>query len=453
MLRIGEKIDKYEIVAVLGSGAFGMVYLVEWKSKKGKYSQGALKILKNPKNRNVVREAITWARVSHHKNVLTFLDAPEHGDQLLLLSEYAPNGSLQDWITNHGGSEQKYESAVDLMCGILEGLAHLHEHNVIHRDIKPQNILLNAETPLLADFGLSRELELSQSSMLAGTLFYMSPDLFNAFLTQNLAADKYERTEADDLWAISVTFYQMVTGFFPFVYPMQISSANPFELSDKLPENLRDFLARALNKDKNERFETAAAMREALRPTVKPVEPPKETAKPLLSPKDYVERATRHLKKGEYEKAIVLCDIAIEHDGRLARAYLIRGLAYCEKDNPARGIKDYTKAIELNPNFADAFNNRAIALDEQTKYDQAIKDYNRAIELNPDYSEAFNNRGFTYDNKKDYDRALKDYDRAIELNPDFITAYENRALTYDKIGETEKAKADRKKAAELEKES
>jgi serine/threonine-protein kinase len=293
MPRIGEKIDKYQITGVLGSGAFGTVYLVEWTGKKGKQAQGALKILKNPKNRNVVREAITWARVSHHKNVLTFLDAPEDGDQLLLLSEYAPDGSLQDWITNYGGSEERREEAIDLMCGILEGLAHLHDYGVIHRDIKPQNILLNGDIPLLADFGLSRELELSQSSMLAGTLPYMSPDLCSAFLNTNLAANKYERTGADDLWATAITFYQMVTGFFPFQYVMQILSADAFEISDKLPENLRSFLAKALHKDKNERFESASEMREALRPTVMPEES-NANAKPLLSPEDYAEKSNTH---------------------------------------------------------------------------------------------------------------------------------------------------------------
>lgn len=264
MLRTGDKIDKYEIVGVLGSGAFGMVYLVEWTNKKGKNLQGALKILKTPKFKNVVREAITWARVSNHKNVLTFLDAPEHGEELLLLSEYAPNGTLQDWITNNGGVEKKRDEAINIMCGVLEGLEHLHEYNVIHRDIKPQNILLNNNTPLLADFGLSRQLELSQSSMLAGTLPYMSPELFDVFLNKNLATAKYERTEADDLWATAITCYQMLTGFIPFEYPTQILSKDPFKFSNKLPEELREFFEKALRKDKRVRFEAAEEMRDAL---------------------------------------------------------------------------------------------------------------------------------------------------------------------------------------------
>jgi len=476
MLRTGDKIDKYEIVGILGSGAFGTVYLVEWNSKKGKKSQGALKILKTPKPREVMREALTWARVSHHKNILTFLDAPEDGDQLLLLSEYAPDGSLLDWITNNGGAEEKREEAINLMCSILDGLAHLHDYNVIHRDIKPQNILLNNGTPLLADFGLARQIELSQSSMLAGTLPYMSPELFDVFLNKNLATAKYERTEADDLWATAITCYQMLTGLFPFLYPMQISSKDSFKISDKLPVEIQEFFIKALNKDEKERFETAEEMQVALKKAW-------EDTSPENKAKKYFEVASKLDDDDDWDGALKNYKKAIELNPKSAAFYLARGWLYKRKGESVKAIRDFDKAIELNPEFALAYNNRGAAYDDIGDIEQAIRDckrsikldnkswyphynlglcydrknkddlsiryYNKAIKLEPDSYKAYNNRGRVYSKKGKHEQSIKDYSKAIELNSKYALAYENRAIIYEKIGEKEKAEADRKKFEEL----
>jgi serine/threonine protein kinase len=86
----------------LGGGAFGEVYIVEWNSKKGK-KQGALKIINDPKFKEILKEVTTWARVSYHPNILSFFDAVEHDKQILLISEYAPDGSLVEWIRHTGG--------------------------------------------------------------------------------------------------------------------------------------------------------------------------------------------------------------------------------------------------------------------------------------------------------------------------------------------------------------
>lgn len=152
---IGDTIGKYTIAAELGSGTFGIVYLVEWLSSKGK-RQGALKILKDPKFKDILEEVSTWARVSHHPNILTFIGATEHGKQILLISECATDGNLESWIKSRAGKKEFVESAVSLMLGVLSGLEHLHNYDIVHRDIKPANILLKGNTPLLADFGLAR---------------------------------------------------------------------------------------------------------------------------------------------------------------------------------------------------------------------------------------------------------------------------------------------------------
>ena len=86
LYQIGNTIEPYRILRELGRGAFGEVYLVEWNSKKGK-KQGALKILNDPKFKEILKEVSTWARVSYHHNILSFLDAAEHDKQIFLISE------------------------------------------------------------------------------------------------------------------------------------------------------------------------------------------------------------------------------------------------------------------------------------------------------------------------------------------------------------------------------
>src|SRR5215471_8626215 len=119
---VGDSIGKYTIRGELGRGEFGAVYLVEWRGPKG-MRKGALKILiKNQTIKSILDEVSTWARVSHHPNILTFIAATEHDRQILLISEHVPGGSLDEWIKQHAGKRGSVDSAIRLMLGILNGL-------------------------------------------------------------------------------------------------------------------------------------------------------------------------------------------------------------------------------------------------------------------------------------------------------------------------------------------
>lgn len=264
LYQIGDTIWKYRILGELGEGSFGKVYLVSWDGKRGK-KQGALKILKDPKFKDILEEVSTWGRVSHHHNILTFIGATEHDRQILLISEFAPGGSLENWIKARAGKEQSIKDAIRLMLGILSGLEQLHANDIVHRDIKPANILLRDDTPLLADFGLARGLDLAQSSILAGTLVYMSPELINVYLSQAMGARiNYERTEGDDLWAAAVTFHQMLTGTLPFRTIDEIKDCALNTLPPYIPEELRNVIEGVLQKDMSRRYQTATEIRKAL---------------------------------------------------------------------------------------------------------------------------------------------------------------------------------------------
>src|SRR5262245_18133914 len=149
------KIGPYTLIRRLGQGAFGIVWLAE---KQGIIkSQFALKL---PRDEDidlegVKHEATLWLQASGHPNVLPIIEADIYDGQAVIVSEYTPDGSLQDRLDNLNGTAMPLDEAVELLLGILSGLEHLHKRKVLHHDLKPANILLQGDTPRLSDFGIS----------------------------------------------------------------------------------------------------------------------------------------------------------------------------------------------------------------------------------------------------------------------------------------------------------
>jgi len=158
--------------------------------------------------------------------------------------------------------------------------------------------------------------------------------------------------------------------------------------------------------------------------------------------------------KGQYDKAIVDFNRAIERKPGYAFIYYSRGNAYHGNGQYGKAIADFNHALVLKPDYADAYNNRGNAYNGKGQYDKADADYNRALELNPDHILAYNNRGNAYGKKGQYDKAVADFNRAIELKPDHALAYYNRGLTYHKgKGQYDKAIIDYSRAIELKPDS
>jgi formylglycine-generating enzyme required for sulfatase activity/tRNA A-37 threonylcarbamoyl transferase component Bud32 len=261
MIRAGDKIGPYTLVRRLGRGTFGVVWLAEKRT-----TLAATKVaLKLPNDDDidleaVKREASVWVEASGHPNVLPIIDADIYDEQVVIVSEYAPDGSLNDWLKEHGGRAPTIEAAVEMTLGILDGLSHLHARRIIHRDLKPANILLQGRTPRLVDFGLARVLKTtSQSSNVSGTYAYMPPEAFDG-----------KRSEQTDVWSAGVILYQMLTGNLP--YPQTDDAAligalltrEPEPPPDDLPAALREVLHRALQKNPAARYQSVAEMRGAL---------------------------------------------------------------------------------------------------------------------------------------------------------------------------------------------
>jgi serine/threonine protein kinase len=261
MLQAGEQIGPYTLIKQLGRGGFGLVWLAE---RRGAFAttQVALKLALDdePNMAALAKESQLWAQLGTHNNVLPIIEADKYGDYMVLVSEYAPDGSLDGWLKRHKGAAPSIEIAISMTVGILNGLEHLHSKKIIHRDLKPANILLQGETPRLADFGLARVLKTTmQSTGVAGTPAYMAPEVFSG-----------ERFVQSDLWSVGVILYQLLSGRLPF--PQNdvmallgaIAGRNPEPLPDYVPSELIKIIAQALQKDISQRFQSAKEMRLSL---------------------------------------------------------------------------------------------------------------------------------------------------------------------------------------------
>ncbi|MBP7864699.1 MAG: SUMF1/EgtB/PvdO family nonheme iron enzyme [Acidobacteria bacterium] len=261
MLKPHDRIGPYTILRRLGKGGFGEVWLAEKRTPLA-VTEFALKL---PLEEccdlgQIRREAEIWKRAGGHPNVLPIIEADIYDDRVVIVSEYAMDGSLADWLRKYGGRAPSVEAAVEMTLGILAGLAHLHARGILHRDLKPSNILLQGDVPRIVDFGLARVLRASQqSATVSGTLHFMAPEAFQG-----------TRSEATEIWSAGVLLHLLLCGRLPFPQedPATLMHAILFGVPETLPDGVpgpvRAVVRQALERDPSRRFRGARAMRKAL---------------------------------------------------------------------------------------------------------------------------------------------------------------------------------------------
>jgi serine/threonine protein kinase len=255
----GRQIGGYTLLRKLGRGGFGEVWLAEKRSQFVTKKVAVKLPLDEQVNLDAIRqEAELWEQASGHPNVLPIIDADIIDSQVVIVSEYASGGSLADRLKHDG--QLPLQKAVEMTIGILNGLEFLHSRKIIHRDIKPQNILLQGDTPRLADFGISRAMNTTVvSSAIIGTDAYMSPESFDG-----------KRTVQTDIWSVGVVLYALLADRLPF--PQEHPSERMFAILTKeleplpadVPQNLQRIVYKALAKQPENRYQTTTEMRDEL---------------------------------------------------------------------------------------------------------------------------------------------------------------------------------------------
>ncbi|XP_058427415.1 mitogen-activated protein kinase kinase kinase kinase 4 isoform X34 [Marmota monax] len=226
LLSLQDPAGIFELVEVVGNGTYGQVY----KGRHVKTGQlAAIKVMDvtEDEEEEIKLEINMLKKYSHHRNIATYYGAfikkspPGHDDQLWLVMEFCGAGSITDLVKNTKGNTLKEDWIAYISREILRGLAHLHIHHVIHRDIKGQNVLLteNAEVKLV-DFGVSAQLDrtVGRRNTFIGTPYWMAPEV--------IACDENPDATYDyrsDLWSCGITAIEMAEGAPPLcdMHPMR----------------------------------------------------------------------------------------------------------------------------------------------------------------------------------------------------------------------------------------
>jgi eukaryotic-like serine/threonine-protein kinase len=261
--------NRYGIVHTLGGGGMAKVYLAHDEVLD---RDVALKVLREQfaDDEEFVerfkREAQSAAALSH-PNIVQVYDRGEAEDGASYIAmEYVPGGTLKERISRSGPLESGV--AASLALHIAEALSAAHERGVVHRDIKPQNILLTTTRDAkVADFGVARAASaatISQTNVVLGTASYMSPE-------QALGEPA---TPKSDLYSLGVVLYEMLTGELPYSAesPVAVSMKHvtepphpPREVNPRIPEGLNALVVKLLAKDPENRYAGAAELVEDLR--------------------------------------------------------------------------------------------------------------------------------------------------------------------------------------------
>lgn len=259
--------ERYKLEDFIGQGGMSLVYrAVDIRTGHSV----AVKILKSEYNSDkeflerFQREAQAASLMSHH-NLVNLLDVGVEGEYRYLVLEYVNGNTLKDIIRQKG--RLNYQTAIQITVRILSALQHAHDNGIIHRDIKPQNVLIHADGHVkVSDFGIARmtnAFTISKGDTVVGSVHYSSPEQATGSVVE----------ATSDIYSTGVVMYEMLTGRVPFVGDTPVAVAMqhvqdlPPPITDFAPETPPAVVAvvmKALEKNPKNRFQSAREMADAL---------------------------------------------------------------------------------------------------------------------------------------------------------------------------------------------
>ena len=250
---------RYQIIEELGKGGMGKVYKVLDKEIDERVALKLVnpEIASDEKTIERFRNELKFARKITHKNVCRMYDLSKEKGTYYITMEFVPGEDLKSTLKRVG--HLSIGKTIFIASQVCEGLAEAHHLGVVHRDLKPQNIMLDKKgNARIMDFGIARSLKgkgVTTEGMIIGTPNYMSPE-------QVEAAKVDQRS---DIYSLGVILYEMMTGTVPFDGETPLSIAlkhktekprNPRELNEQIPEELNRVVMRCMEKNREDRYQS-----------------------------------------------------------------------------------------------------------------------------------------------------------------------------------------------------
>ncbi|MDO4679831.1 MAG: Stk1 family PASTA domain-containing Ser/Thr kinase [Aerococcus sp.] len=300
-MRPGQIIDgRYEIIRHIGSGGMATVYLALDPILNREVAIKFLRLNSNSDEnalRRFEREAYSIAELNH-PNIVNIYDIGDNEDGNYIVMEYVDGIDLKRYIKENNPLAP--DEVQSILAQILDGMQTAHDHYVIHRDLKPQNIMIKPDgTVKIMDFGIaviSTETSITQTNTIIGSVHYLSPE----------QARGGSATPQSDIYALGIVGYEMLTGHVPFDGESAVSIAiqhfqEPLpdinDVRSDVPMAMQNVIYRATAKEASDRYESCQAMRQDLLTSLDPEREDEPKFVPAVANEETMVMATKDIKE------------------------------------------------------------------------------------------------------------------------------------------------------------
>jgi tRNA A-37 threonylcarbamoyl transferase component Bud32 len=380
--------ERYELEEVVGHGGMSTVY----KAHDSLLERNvALKVLHQQYNEDedfverFKREARSVAQLQH-PNIVTVIDRGEEAGRQYIVFEFIDGENLKELVVRKG--RLGLRDALEIALEVARGLAFAHDHGLVHRDVKPQNVLLNGDgRAKVTDFGIARSLDVdhgvTQTGTILGTSNYIAPEQASGQLVD----------AQTDVYSLGIVLYEMLTGELPFpgesfvavaMKHIQEPSPNVLDVRGDLPLRVAEMIDRALEKDPEHRFPTMDAFAAEIEANLDELDRGEDGAVTMVVP------AAQRLQKPRHRKRVTPLPLLIGLLGALAIAAVVIGLLTLRGDGQNVPV------------------GAPIAIDGAGAYDP----YGDGIEHDADAPKATDGNVLTYWTTEDYNSGLEGVKKA-----------------------------------------
>ncbi|MGZ3608990.1 MAG: protein kinase domain-containing protein [Ktedonobacteraceae bacterium] len=465
--RVGQRLGNYHLIELLGEGGFAEVYLGEHIHLGTKAAIKVLRTQLTVEDVNTFRnEARTIAQLEHPHIIRVLEFGVEERTPFLVMS-YANNGTMRR--LHPKGSQVPLQAVVSYVKQVADALQYAHDEKVIHRDVKPENMLVGKRREiLLSDFGIA---VMAQSSRyqnaqdMAGTIAYMAPEQIQG-----------KPQPASDQYSLGIVIYEWLTGTRPFHGSLteivtQHISAPPKPLREFLPNlstGVEEVVMKALTKDPKERFVNVKDMAEALEKASQPQKafvdlitqapaitdvqkqaslasnqvfttpnqslPFERLSNTQQSNEGSLVEALKFLEKGLYKEALSTLNHFLRIAPNIAYVHNAKGLTLYHLNRYSEALTSLDRAISLDPKDTTTHFGRGLVLERLHRSDDALAAFKQATLLDANYIIAWRKIGDMLAELKSYEEALVAYDKALQLDSKYPEAYIGKGNVLKQLG-------------------